>query len=563
MDNMENVENHETINEDKTNPENHIEESTENESESLDASQQQESNEGEEEQALEVSLDAESEEDALEEWELHPRLPSEEDLLYPGQEMLELEANFLDDEKQEDSLWQARTGLNFDTLCGAIETIIFMSDRPVPINKIKGLIDEDMPLRVIHQSLMRLQEEYESRHHGLRLVEVAEGYQYRTKATYSKYVQDLFKVNSLVLSPTALEVLAIIAYKQPVAKTEVDKIRGVDSGHIVRGLMDKRLVKVVGRSDEMGRPVLYGTTPEFLEVFNLANIDELPPEHDLEDAIENNVGKISDIKTIVHDGDKAQFVFDDMDELEDLASSIKEIASDTDFTSALKDQEKNKLKAAKVEADSENDGEKSVDDGPRTAFDILEEYVSKQLIINVNKESGESEMMSMSADPIVISDLTAGPFNIPEEVEDEEDFQMIDLDTGLPIEDVEFEIEVELSDDDSDEEGEQLEASEESNSETSDVDYLQGEDLIGDGDSEAEELSRALDSAFEKLTGESLEASDIADNEEVEEIKDELALRDSSIDDKETDLDNLAKDISEKARDLDIDLDFLNEQTQD
>ncbi len=545
MDNMENVENHDTINDETTTPENHIEESAEIESESLDASQQQESNEGEE---AEVALEASSEEDALEEWELHPRLPSEEDLLYPGQEMLELEANFLDDEKQEDSLWQARTGLNFDTLCGAIETIIFMSDRPVPINKIKGLIDEDMPLRVIHQSLMRLQEEYESRHHGLRLVEVAEGYQYRTKATYSKYVQDLFKVNSLVLSPTALEVLAIIAYKQPVAKTEVDKIRGVDSGHIVRGLMDKRLVKVVGRSDEMGRPVLYGTTPEFLEVFNLANIDELPPEHDLEDAIENNVGKISDIKTIVHDGDKAQFVFDDMDELEDLASSIKEIASDTDFTSALKDQEKNKLKAAKGEVSGEEQTEEVESDGPRTAFDILEEYVSKQLIINVNKESHESEMMSMSADPIVISDLTAGPFNIPEEIEeDEEDFQMIDLDTGLPIEDMEFDIEVELSEEDSDEE----------------IEYLQGEDLIGDADTEAEELSRALDSAFERLTGEKLEASDLSDNEEVEEIKDELALRDSSIDEKEEDLDNLAKDISDKARDLDIDLDFLNDQLQD
>lgn len=510
----------------------------------------------------EILLATEKGEAELEEWELSPLMPSAEDLLYPGQEMLELETNFLDDEKQEDSLWQARTGLNFDSLCGAIETIVFMSDRPVPINKIKSLIDEDMPLRVIHQSLMKLQEEYESRHHGLRLVEVAQGYQYRTKATYAKYVQDLFKVNSLVLSPTALEVLAILAYKQPVAKTEVDKIRGVDSGHIVRGLMDKRLVKVVGRSDEMGRPVLYGTTPEFLEVFNLANIDELPPQHDLEDAIENNVGKISEIKTIVHDGDKAQFVFDDMDELEELASSIKEISSDTDFTSALKDQEKSKLKAVQAEISAESTDDQTSPDASLTAFDILEEYVSKQLIINVNKESQDSEMMSMSADPLVISDLSAGPFNVPEAVEAQEDFQMIDLDTGLPIaddmEEGELDIEVELSDDSADDNKDN-------------ENYLQGEDLIGDPNSEAEELARALDDAFERLTGEKLgdepekssEVSEIPGIPEIQGIQDELSLRNSSLEDKEVELDLLAKDISEKARDLDIDLDFLNNSSED
>lgn len=458
-------------------------------------------------EAPQQQQDIEALDEAPEEWELHPAFPSDEDLLYPGQEMLEMELDYLDDDKQEDKLWQARTGLDFETLCGAIETVIFMSDKPVAINKIKALIDEDMPLRVIHESLTRLQEEYESRHHGLRLVEVAEGYQFRTKATYSKYVQDLFKVNSLVLSPTALEVLAIIAYKQPVSKTEVDKIRGVDSGHIVRGLMDKRLVRVVGRSNEMGRPVLYGTTPEFLEVFNLANLDELPPEHELEEQIENNVGKISDIKNIVHDGDKERFVFDEIGELDDLANSIKNIQADTDFTAALKNQEKAKLKGS-----AEPQGEEAEKATPRTAFDILEDYVSKQLIININTEATESEMMSTSADPQVISDLTAGPFNTPEpEEEEEEEFQMIDLDTGLPIVD----------------------------------DEIVGEDLLKSGEDEAAELARALDEAFEKLTGDSLEG--------------ELGLREDNLDQKEDELLQKVDQISKEAKDLDLDLDFLVE----
>ena len=269
--------------------------------------------------------------------EMEVRYPSEEHLEFP----IEMSSSYAEEVQEEnlipnELLWQARTGLNLDTLCGAIETIIFMSDRPVSITKIKSLIDEDMPLKVIHEALLRLQAEYEEKHHGIRLLEVAEGYQYRTKATYSKYVQDIFKVNSLVLSPTALEVLAIIAYKQPCSKVEVDKIRGVDSGHIVRALMDKRLVKVTGRSDELGRPVLYGTTPEFLEVFNLADLSQLPPEHELDEMSRaTNVGKIADIKTLVHDGDKAKFKFDEIEELDQLSEAIKNISSEEEKNAAL------------------------------------------------------------------------------------------------------------------------------------------------------------------------------------------------------------------------------------
>jgi segregation and condensation protein B len=108
------------------------------------------------------------------------RFPSEVDLEYPTleaqnsevttEELVAQEENTIPDEL----LWQARTGLNPDTLCGAIETIIFMSDKPVSIQKIKALIDEDMPLKVIHEALQRLQAEYEEKHHGLRLLEVAE-----------------------------------------------------------------------------------------------------------------------------------------------------------------------------------------------------------------------------------------------------------------------------------------------------------------------------------------------------------------------------------------------------
>lgn len=468
--------------------------------------------------------------------ELVEKFPSEEDLEFPTELLMadentasEIVTEMVTDAISEELLWQARTGLNPDTLCGAIETIIFMSDKPVSIQKIKALIDEDMPLKVIHEALQRLQAEYEEKHHGLRLLEVAEGYQYRTKATYSKYVQDIFKINSLVLSPTALEVLAILAYKQPVSKVEVDKIRGVDSGHIVRALMDKRLVKVVGRSDELGRPVLYGTTPEFLEVFNLADLSALPPEHELDEMSRaSSVGKIADIKTLVHDGDKARFKFDEIDELDQLSESIQNIASDTAFTASLKVEEKKRLSS---------EGEEI-----KSAFDLLEEFVNKRLITEQNKQALESMLTTNIIEPKVIDDLEAGPFNAPL-LDDEEEFQMIDLDTGLPLED----IPEELLGSENDDEGFD-------DSLIADGEYDIVVDLEFDTEeTEEEALSKALDAAFENLTGESLDSR----------LSDEEFAFGGVLEEKNQELEDLTNEVIEKGQDLDLDLSFLKDELSD
>lgn len=431
-------------------------------------------------------------------------------------------------------LWQVKTGLNSDTLCGAIETVIFMSDKPISIQKIKSLIDEEIPLKILHEAILRLQDEYEQKHHGLRLLEVAEGYQYRTKATYSKYVQDIFKVNSLVLSPTALEVLAIIAYKQPVSKVEVDKIRGVDSGHIVRALMDKRLVKVNGRSEELGRPVLYGTTPEFLEVFNLPDLSAMPKEHELDEMSRaSTVGKIADIKTLVHEGDKAKFKFDEFGELDELSESIKQIASETDFTSSLKVEEKKRLSPEGHEI--------------KSAYDLLEEFINKKQVSDQNKISVQSQLMTNLLNPSVISDLEAGPFNVPLENEFEEDhFEMIDLNTGLPITDIDENTEYE---------------NHEVNLE--DFDFLVDLDLSTEVENEeeikleykteAESLSKALDEAFLQFSGEKLEER----YDEPELTFQEDNEENDILENKTNNLDQLTEQMIEKGNDLDLDLSFL------
>ena len=301
-------------------------------------------------------------------------------------EEFSLDLDFFNEKEQEDKLWQARTGLDVDSLCGAIETIIFMSDRPVNLLKIKNQIDNDLPLRVVHESIARLQAEYEEKHHGIRLMEVAQGYQFRTKATYSNLIQKMFKVESLQLSPTAVEVLSIIAYKQPISKTDVESIRGVDSSHIIRALMDRRLVKICGRSEEMGRPSLYGTTPEFLEVFNLNEITDLPSEIELDEiANANEIGEIADIKKIVADTDKNKFVFDEIEELDELSSTIREIAAETFFTKSLHDMDKKRTTEDGVEK--------------KSAFDLLEEHVNQAQIVNANKSSVESETLTSVMEP--------------------------------------------------------------------------------------------------------------------------------------------------------------------
>ena len=111
---------------------------------------------------------------------------------------------------------------------------------------------------------------------GFQLIKVAGGYQFRTHPEHSEVLQKLLEDKPARLSASALEVLAIVAYKQPVSRADIDSVRGVDSGHLMKGLLEKNLVRTLGHAETPGRPLLYGTTPYFLEVFSLGSLDDLP-----------------------------------------------------------------------------------------------------------------------------------------------------------------------------------------------------------------------------------------------------------------------------------------------
>lgn len=157
-----------------------------------------------------------------------------------------------------------------------LEGILFLvGDEGITYEEIKKILElEDNELNSL---INHLKEEYNSEKRGIQLEKLGNKYKLTTKKEHKKYYELLTEVETnSVLSPAALETLAIIAYNQPVTRVQIDEIRGISSSHLVRKLLLKNLIKDVGRSDGPGRPILYGVTSEFLDYFGLNSVDELP-----------------------------------------------------------------------------------------------------------------------------------------------------------------------------------------------------------------------------------------------------------------------------------------------
>jgi len=162
-----------------------------------------------------------------------------------------------------------------------IEALLFASDIPVEAETLTGIV-EDMTDKELLDIIDRLNREYEETGRTFRIVEVAGGFQFETLSGYGVFVEKLFKTKTRPrLSRAALETLAIVAYKQPISRVEIDALRGVDSDASVRTLVNRELIEVVGRGETVGKPLLYGTTREFLRYFGLNDIEDLPGADEL------------------------------------------------------------------------------------------------------------------------------------------------------------------------------------------------------------------------------------------------------------------------------------------
>jgi segregation and condensation protein B len=188
-----------------------------------------------------------------------------------------------------------------EELKAVIENVLFAADQPVSVGQLQELFAETTEKAVLKSALDELVREYQSR--NLQLMEVAEGYQLMTRRDYSDWVRKFMKLDKTAkLSQPSLDTLAIIAYKQPLTKAEVEEIRGVDSSGVVRTLLEKKIVSPSGRKKVPGRPIMYRTTRKFLEYFGLMDLKDLPT---LEDFKESELAEGQDLS------DQISLTFDD------------------------------------------------------------------------------------------------------------------------------------------------------------------------------------------------------------------------------------------------------------
>lgn len=165
--------------------------------------------------------------------------------------------------------------MNKDRVKAVLESLLYSGATPIPARRLMEIVG--ISKNALREGLNILRAEYAGPNRGIRLIEVAGGYQIRTIVEYAEYVKALGRDKPVKLSRAALETLAIIAYRQPLTKIEIEAVRGVDVDGVLNSLLTRKLINVLGRKDVPGRPWIYGTSTQFLEIFNLGSIKDLPP----------------------------------------------------------------------------------------------------------------------------------------------------------------------------------------------------------------------------------------------------------------------------------------------
>jgi segregation and condensation protein B len=166
------------------------------------------------------------------------------------------------------------------TMESVVEAVLFASDESLTAARLGDIVGTSV--KQVRQHVQNLNDKYQANNNAFRVEQIAGGYQMLTLSDYNAWLKKLLRARSdSKLSPAALETLAIIAYKQPVIRADVEAIRGVQVGEVIRNLMYKGLVKIIGRAEVLGRPMLYGTTRKFLEVFGLNSLKDLPKIEEL------------------------------------------------------------------------------------------------------------------------------------------------------------------------------------------------------------------------------------------------------------------------------------------
>ena len=187
-----------------------------------------------------------------------------------------------------------------ERLKSILESLLFAAGEPVSIGRLQSALEE-VPRAEIQKAIAAMVSEFAASNRGITIEEVAGGYQLRTVKEHAQYVRRLLAAKPPRLSRPLLETVAIVAYRQPITRPEIEQLRGVDSGGVIETLLERRLIKIAGRKEAPGRPMMYATTPEFLETFGLKDLDSLPDLkefQEIERAVEQTeTGPVESIET--------------------------------------------------------------------------------------------------------------------------------------------------------------------------------------------------------------------------------------------------------------------------
>ena len=291
-----------------------------------------------------------------------------------------------------------------------IESLLFVSDRPLSLAAIKQVFKSTtVSTRQIKNALDAVAIEFASANRGVSLEEVSGGYRLHTKVDNMSYLKKLTKVRPFRLSGPALEVMAIVAYKQPIIKAEVDEIRGVESGHLLRAIMDKGLVSFAGKSELPGKPMLYGTTRKFMEIFSLKSLKDLPALSEIDELLPDGIGgeeeeevekPTLDTLTSSLSTEIDENFSQGEAELLKISDKLSSINTSSDFFEQEKQRQKDKR---------ENDRARDI----REALDVGEEVSTRdknwleRRLANISAKAVEAEVVEVVGEEVAVAEIVS------------------------------------------------------------------------------------------------------------------------------------------------------------
>lgn len=172
--------------------------------------------------------------------------------------------------------------MTIPSLKSIVESLLFISDAPLTLEKLCVTLEE-YDRNSVTEAVNSLRTEYDEAGRGIQLAQVAGGYQFRSRPENVDFIRRLIRGKTFRFSRSALETLAVIAYRQPITRAEVEYLRGVDSGGVLKTLLEKKMIRIIGKKDIPGKPLIYGTTGNFLEAFSLRDLASLPTLKDIQE----------------------------------------------------------------------------------------------------------------------------------------------------------------------------------------------------------------------------------------------------------------------------------------